>query len=99
MRVPLGPTRLAAAAGRRVGFPVPVSEDELDTASQWWTNRCTKAKKELGFKPRPHEETLEDAVKWQVERLGDRVGRTPRGDLPMRAVGHALRLADKVGLG
>ncbi len=99
MRVPLGPTRLAAAAGRRVGFPVPVSEDELVSASQWWTYRCTKAKKELGFKPRPHEETLEDAVKWQVERLGDRVGRTPRGDLPMRAVGHALRLVDKVGLG
>jgi dihydroflavonol-4-reductase len=99
MKVPLGPTMMAAAAGRRVGVPVPVTEDELRSAAQWWTYRCTKAKKELGFKPRPHEETLEDAVNWQVERLGDRVGRAPRGDLPMRAVGHALRLVDRVGFG
>lgn len=99
MKVPLGPTRLAAAAGRRIGLPVPVSEDELISASQWWTYRCTKAKKELGFKPRPHEETLEEAVSWQVERLGDRVGRAPRVDLPLRAFGHALRFADRIGLG
>ena len=37
---------------------------------------------ELGFKARPHEETLEDAVRWQLRRLGDRAARgrqpTPR---------------------
>ena len=57
----------------------------------WWTYRNTKARKELGFEPRPHEETLEDAVRWQMEQLGDagpdrRAGRRRRR---WRAVGAA----------
>ena len=40
--------------------------------------RSTKAKKELGFQPRPHEETLEDAVRWQLSRAR-RAGRA-RGE-------------------
>ena len=62
----------------RVGLPLPVSPDEVRSATQWWTYRNTKARKQLGFEPRPHEETLEDAVGWQMEQLGDRV-RTRRG--------------------
>jgi dihydroflavonol-4-reductase len=92
-------TNLAVAVARRVGFPVPVSEDELRSAEQWWTYRSTKARKELGFKPRPHEETLEDTVRWLAERLGDRVGRAPRTDVALRAFGHLLRLGERVGLG
>jgi dihydroflavonol-4-reductase len=92
-------TNTAVGAARRVGFPVPVSEDELRSAEQWWTYRSTKAKKELGFKPRPHEETLEDTVHWQAERLGDRVGRAPRSDLVLRGFGRMLQLGERVGLG
>lgn len=99
LKVPLGPTRAAAAAGRRAGIPMAVSDDELIAASQWWTYRSTKAKKELGWKPRPHEETLEEAVRWQMEQLGDRIGRAPRSDLALRSVGHLLRLGERVGLG
>jgi dihydroflavonol-4-reductase len=92
-------TRVAVAAARRVGVPVPVSEDELRSAEHWWTYRSTKARKELGFKPRPHEETLEDAIAWQAERLGDRVGRAPRSDIALRAFGRVLQLGERVGLG
>jgi dihydroflavonol-4-reductase len=99
VRVPVGVTRAATGLGRRAGFPIPVSEDELTSAAQWWTYRSTKAKKELGFKPRPHEETLEDAVRWQMERLGDRVGRAPRTDIVLRAVGRVLQLGERVGFG
>lgn len=99
MQVPVGITRAAAALGRRAGMPVPVSDDELLSASQWWTYRSAKAKRELGFKPRSHEETLEDAVRWQMERLGDRVGRAPRSDPALRVVGVALGLGQRVGLG
>lgn len=99
LKVPAGLTMTAAKLGRRAGFPVAVSDTELLSASQWWTYRNTKAKKELGFRPRPHEETLEDAVIWQMERLGDRVGRAPRSDLGLRALGHLLRLGERVGLG
>jgi dihydroflavonol-4-reductase len=99
IKVPLGPTRVAAAAGRRAGFPVAITDDELLAAAQWWTFRSTKAKKELGWKPRPHEETLEDAVRWQMDQLGERVGEVPRTDLALRVLGRALRAGERVGLG
>ena len=83
----------------RVGLPAPVSADEVRSAEHWWTYRSTKARKELGFKPRPHEETLEDTVRWQADRLGDRVGRAPRSDVALRAFGRVLQLGERVGLG
>jgi dihydroflavonol-4-reductase len=54
------------------GLPLPVSPDEARSGMLWWTYRNTKARKELGFEPRPHEDTLEEAVAWQLEALGDR---------------------------
>jgi dihydroflavonol-4-reductase len=98
VRVPLGPTLAAIAAAKRVGLPLPVSADEVRSGAQWWTYRSTKAKKELGFKPRPHEETLEDTVRWQVDRLGDRVGGAPRSDIVLRTFGRVLQLGDRVGV-
>src|SRR4051794_4877244 len=99
LKVPAGLTMTAARLGRGAGIPIPVTEIELRSATQWWTYRNTKAKKELGFKPRPHEETLEDTVAWQVSELGDRVGRAPRTDIGLRAVGRVLQLGERVGLG
>jgi dihydroflavonol-4-reductase len=99
VKVPPNLTLAAIAVARRVGFPVPVSEDEVRSAEHWWTYRSTKARKELGFKPRPHEETLEEAIAWQAERLGDRVGRAPRTDIALRAFGRMLGLGERVGLG
>ena len=43
---------------------------------QCWTYRSTKAKRELGWKPRPHEETLEATVAWYLEREHDRIVRS-----------------------
>jgi dihydroflavonol-4-reductase len=99
VKVPPHLTEAAIAVARRVGFPVPVAEDEVRSGSQWWTYRSTKARKELGFKARPHEETLEDTIAWQAERLGDRVGRAPRTDIALRAFGRLLQLGERVGLG
>ena len=82
---------------RRIGIPLPVSREEVRSGTLWWTYRSTKAKRELGFEPRPHEETLEDAVRWQLAVLGDRVaiGRTPL-DVPLRAAGRALRVGERL---
>jgi dihydroflavonol-4-reductase len=98
IKVPLGPTLAAMAAAKRARFPIPVSEDEVRSAAQWWTYRSTKAKRELGFKPRPHEETLEETVQWQADRLGDRVGRAPRTDFALRVFGRFLQVGDRVGI-
>jgi dihydroflavonol-4-reductase len=82
---------------RRVGIPLPVSREEVRSGALWWTYRSTKARKELGFEARPHEETLEDAVRWQLSVLGDRValGAAPL-DVPLRAAGRALRVGERL---
>jgi dihydroflavonol-4-reductase len=98
VKAPAEVTIAVAALARRVGLPVPVSQDELRSAVQWWTYRSTRAKKELGFKARPHEETLEAAVRWQMEELGNRVGRAPRTDLALRGVGRLLGIGERLGL-
>jgi dihydroflavonol-4-reductase len=92
-------TSAAVAVAQRAGLPTPVSEEEVRSAQQWWTYRSTKARKELGFKPRPHEETLEDAIAWYAERLGDRVGRAPRSDIALRSFGRVLQVGERLGLG
>lgn len=74
------PAQLAAAAARfseQLGLPLGLAVDEARSAALWWTYSAAKAKRELGFAPRPHEETLEDAVRWMSEQLGDRVGGDP----------------------
>jgi dihydroflavonol-4-reductase len=96
LKIPFGLTMASVEMAGWVGITPPVSQDELISAAQWWTYRCTKAKKQLGFKPRPHEETLEAAVRWQMDELGDRVGRAPRSDLVLRAIGRVLQVGDRL---
>jgi dihydroflavonol-4-reductase len=73
------PARAATAAagvlGGRIGTLTP---SEIKTASHWWTYRSTKARRELGWKARPHEETLEATVSWHLEREHDRFARSRR---------------------
>ena len=86
-------------AGARAHMPLPSSPEEVRAGMLWWTVRNTRAKQELGFKPRPHEETLEEAVKWQAEQLGARVQRGSGAgpeQLAMAALGRAMRLGERV---
>ena len=97
VKLPGRPTALAVQVMVWAGLPLPVSPDEVRSATLWWTYRNTKARRELGFEPRPHEETLEDAVRWQMEQLGDRV-RTGRGpqETAVAALAPLLRLGGRV---
>jgi dihydroflavonol-4-reductase len=89
-RVMLG----ALEAGSRAHLPLPSAPDEVRSAMLWWTYRNGRAKRELGFRPRPHEETLTDAVSWQAAQLGARVG---AGGGPEQTVMDALGRAIKLG--
>jgi len=93
LRVALG----GIEAARFARLPLPIVPEEVLSASQWWTYRNTKAKRELGFSPRPHEETLVDAVTWQAEQLGGvrRNGGGPGRSL-LRLAGSALRTAERM---
>jgi dihydroflavonol-4-reductase len=77
LKLPLGVAMGGIGAARALHLPLPVNPDEVRSAALWWTYKNTKAKRELGFAPRPHEETLEDAVAWQLGELGHR--RRPGG--------------------
>ena len=74
------------------GLPAPASSDEIRSGMQWWTYSHEKARREFGFSPRPHEETLEDTVHWQLEQLGSRADGNRLQDAALRTAGAALRL-------
>jgi len=96
LRLPAGLAAGGVGLAARLRLPVPLERDEVRSAALWWTYRNTKAKRDLGFSPRPHEETLEDAVRWQSDRLGHRVGwaRGP-GGLALGVAGRAIGLAER----
>jgi dihydroflavonol-4-reductase len=56
----------------------PVTALEVKSASQWWTYKSNKAKRELGWTTSPHEDTIEATVQWYLERDGDRMARGRR---------------------
>jgi dihydroflavonol-4-reductase len=97
VRVPGAVAIAGVEAASRLGLPLPVSPDETRAATLWWTYRNTKARKDLGFKPRPHEETLEAAVQWEADRLGARIGGEPGVErLALGAVGRVLRTGERL---
>jgi len=96
LRLPASIAIVAAEAAQRARVPIAIAPDEVRSASLWWTYRSTKAKQQLGFRARPHEQTLEEAVAWQREQIGDR---SPAGGLPrlaLRATGRLLGGLERV---
>jgi dihydroflavonol-4-reductase len=75
-----------------VGFRLPTSSDEVKSGTQWFTYRNDKAREQLGWEPRPHEETLEDTVRWQLDELGNRAEGHQLSDAALRTTRAALRL-------
>ena len=75
-----------------IGIHLPTSADEVRSGTQWFTYRNDKARDQLGWEPRPHEETLEDAVRWQLDELGERAEGHRLTDLALRTTGRALGL-------
>jgi dihydroflavonol-4-reductase len=80
----------AQAIERAPGTPA-ITATEVRATSMWWTYRNTKAKRELGFKPSPHEEALEQTIAWYREREGSRLADSgARQPLPFRVAGFAV---------
>lgn len=86
----------AKVAGR-LGVSLGVSADEARSASLWWTYSGAKAKRELGFEARPHEDTLREAVEWQAGELDGRMGGSDgAAGRAIGAAGRALRAVGKL---
>ena len=96
VRVPADLAHAGISLANRVGIQTAVSTDEISSARLWWTFKNNKAKRELGFAPRPHEQTLRDAIEWQAAELGDRVGGDNGwGDRALDVVGRVARLGSQ----
>jgi dihydroflavonol-4-reductase len=98
VKLPL-PAALALAAGlERVMSHPPITTVEVRSASLWWAFRSTKAKRELGWAPSHHEDTLETTIAWYRERIPDELAPAgSRQPLPLRLGGFALRRAGALG--
>jgi dihydroflavonol-4-reductase len=95
LRLPLPAALALAEAAVRLPGPTPVTPAEVRIAAHRWAYRSTKARRELGWSTRPHEETVEATVDWWRERLADRLRRTgARQPLPLRLAGAAARRAE-----
>ncbi len=76
-----------------------ITAAEVRAASQWWAYRSTKAKRELGWKPSHHEDTLVTTIDWYRERdVGAQVADGARQPLALRLAGRGVRqIAGAVG--
>lgn len=81
---------LGLGPGRNVLTP-----SEVTAASQFWTYSSAKAKRELGFATRNHEETLEATVAWYEDQEGDRIARSRHSQqLQYRAAGGMISVGE-----
>jgi dihydroflavonol-4-reductase len=98
VRVPVPVALALADAATRLPGPVPFTPAEVRAAAHWWTYRSTRARRELGWTTRPHEDTVEATVRWYREREGDRLRRAgSRQGVGWRLAGLAVRAASGVG--
>jgi dihydroflavonol-4-reductase len=95
VRIPPRAAAAAAAVLNASGRSWPLTPSEVRAAGNNWTYRATKAQRVLGWRARPHEETLDATVSWHLEREHDRIARTRRSQqLQYRAAGLALGAAE-----
>ena len=95
IKLPL-PAALALARGMEaMPGTAPITVDEVRAISLWWAFRSTRARRELGWKPSHHEDTLEATIAWYREHEPERLlAPGARQPLALRVAGEALRQAD-----
>jgi dihydroflavonol-4-reductase len=92
LKLPVHAALLMASAaqpvfGRRTPLP-----SEVRAASLNWAFSSAKAKRELGWRPSPHEDCLEETIAWYREREGERL--SPPGSrqpVALRVAGAVVR--------
>jgi len=97
LKLPLSVALMLSEAGSRLPGQATLTPVEVRAASLWWAFRSNKAKRELGYSPAHHEDTLRATINWYREREDERL--SPPGShqaLPLRAAGLVLRQAEAV---
>lgn len=102
--VPVPPLRLSprlavasAEAAERLHLGIGFSVDQVRAASLWWTYSAAKAKRELAFSARPHEETLEATLEATKAELGEQAESEPGpADAAFELLGRASRVVGRL---
>lgn len=102
--VPVPPLRLSprlavasAEAAERLHLGIGFSVDQVRAASLWWTYSAAKAKRELAFSARPHEETLEATLEATKAELGEQAESEPGpADAAFELLGRAGRVVGRL---
>jgi dihydroflavonol-4-reductase len=77
-------------------LPLAISAEALVLMAQNWNYSSRKAERELGYRPRPHEDTVRETIDWYRELIdGGVLGNGSRSALSLGAAG--MRLAGRVG--
>jgi dihydroflavonol-4-reductase len=98
VRVPVPVAIALAEAAARLPGPVPFTPAEVRAAAHWWTYRSNRARRDLGWTTRAHEDTVEATVQWYRDREGERLRRVgSRQGVGWRLAGIAVRSANDVG--
>jgi dihydroflavonol-4-reductase len=91
VRLPAGMAIVLAEAAVRAPGPSLITPAEIRAAAHWWTYRSARARRELGWTTRPHEDTVEATVRFHADRLGGRVVRGGRQPAAWRLLGRLVR--------
>jgi len=94
IKLPLSAALALARAAELAPGRSAVTTVEVRASSLWWAFRSTKAKRELGWRPAHHEDTLQTTIDWYREQAPARL-KAPgaRQPLGLRAAGFGLRTA------
>ena len=86
-----------ARASQAARLPTPIAPEGILLMAQNWRASSRKARKELGYRTRPVDQTLQDTVEWYGELIdrGVFAGRRTSG---MSVVSAGLRAAERVGV-
>jgi dihydroflavonol-4-reductase len=80
-----------------VGLPAPVASEGIELMAQNWRYSSAKARRELGYRARPLDQTLQNTIDWYRELIdGGTLGSGSRSPLSVAAAG--VRLADRFGV-
>lgn len=86
----------AALLAEALRIPAPVAPEGIVLMAQNWRHSSRKAKRELGHRPRPLDQTLRDTVDWYAELASQ--GALGGGPSPMSLAAAGVRLAGRTGL-
>ena len=91
------PPESAAVAqlARALGLPMPVAPEGITLMALNWQYSSDKARRELGYRSRPLDETLRDTIEWYLELI--EAGALDDSPSALSISAASLRLADRVG--